>query len=53
MAGLRFKCGCDPPGTGQIAGLTAGTGLLPYIAYSPKYQHFMLFPVPVFLKYEI
>jgi len=30
-----------------------GTGLMPYKANSPKYQHFMLFPVPVYSKYEI
>ena len=27
-----------------------GTGLMPYKAHSPKYQHFMLFPVPVYSK---
>ena len=30
-----------------------GTGLMPYKAHSLKYQHFMLFPVPVYSKYEI
>ena len=30
-----------------------GTGLMPYKAHSPKYQHFMLFAVPVYSKYEI
>jgi len=30
-----------------------GTGLMPYKAHSPKYQHFMLLSVPVYLKYEI
>jgi len=30
-----------------------GTGLMPYKANSLKYQHFMLFPVPVYSKYEI
>jgi len=24
-----------------------GTGLMPYKAHSPKYQHFMLFPYPM------
>jgi len=31
----------------------AGTGLMPYKAHFPKYQYFMLFPVPVYSKYEI
>jgi len=30
-----------------------GTGLMPYKAHSLKYQQFMLFPVPVYSKYEI
>ena len=30
-----------------------GTGLMPYKNHFPKYQHFMLFPVPVYSKYEI
>ena len=30
-----------------------GTGLMQYKAHSPKYQHFMLFPVPVYSKYDI
>jgi len=30
-----------------------GTDLMPYKAHSVKYQHFMLFPVPVYSKYEI
>jgi len=30
-----------------------GTDLMPYKAHSLKYQHFMLFPVPVYSKYEI
>jgi len=30
-----------------------GTGLMPYKAHSPKYQHFMLFAVPVYSKCEI
>ena len=30
-----------------------GTGLMPYKAHSLKYRHFMLFPVPVYSKYEI
>ena len=29
-----------------------GTGLMPYKAHSLKYQHFMLFPVPVYSTYE-
>jgi len=29
------------------------TGLMLYKAHSPKYQHFMLFLVPVYSKYEI
>jgi len=27
-----------------------GTGLMPYKAHSPKYQHFMSFPVPVLCR---
>jgi len=30
-----------------------GTGLMPYKAHSLKYRHFMMFPVPVYSKYEI
>ena len=30
-----------------------GTGLMPYKAHFPKYQHVMLFPVPVYSKHEI
>jgi len=26
---------------------------MPYKTHSPKYKHFMMFPVPVYLKYEI
>ena len=41
-----------PPQYRRTDGLV-GTGLMPYKAHSPKYQHFMLFPVPVYSKYEI
>ena len=30
-----------------------GTALMRYKAHSSKYQHFMLFPVPVYSKYNI
>jgi len=30
-----------------------GTGLMPYKAYPPKYQHFMLLPVLFYSKYSI
>jgi len=30
-----------------------GTALMLYKAHSPKYQHFMLFPVPVYSKWDL